>query len=920
MRFFQSSTSLTLAPGAQGTIVVAYIFAAPVAIPGCNAAPCASIKPQSPQFLGDPAAPNNGATAIDSLTGYKSCTDLNSSGFCEQTNALGQDEWKVVPGSLLGKAYTAQAVFNAKFLLPFAPDPPNFFLIPGDNAVTVLWQPTTSEVDGDPYYSVASNVNNPLYDPNYRQFDVEGYRIYRGRVDNGDELSLVAQFDYAGTVFKDYDGIVNAINTCAPSNTPVPVMTLCPVPYSNPWAPGVPRTVANDNPLVGTVTQVLPANRLLLANGLVYDTKTDTVITGAASGGKPPLTDTGVPFVFVDVNVRNNFRYFYVVTAFDVNSIVSGPTTLESSKAGTVAVVPQAPASNVVQTGVLSTAMYGRGVNQSAVFPSVPSIDATKGTFSGPFPPANGGVLGFVGQFASQVVGSSGSLIARLDSFHLGQVDLSGCCGGSDPAGGLPIHYFFMLGNGTDSVKVDVPIQQQLDAPASVAVLFNALKVDSTLAAVYGGGSGYVLKGQFEPTIASSPKSGDWGIGLGLGEPGFTAADFTAAGATGARYNGVRWFDGPSPANNEVTANPISGSCGSGTSACPAAGTLSFPNAGALTGVTAVYQPLSYTMFNREWRNMAETQAGARRAADYNVYWGAAGKVDSVIDVTHNVKVPFQSTNVNGGWGILNTSAQGAGGYDTRPTVLTPTDWTCVEPFRTLAPGKAGDFFQCTSATPFLLSQTATLGSVAFGSGDNQSTSAPKSVKNTANIEPNPGFAMYVAGTISFFEMTTLPASGKVWALRDYTGVVYGGTGTGGSPNNGPYSFAPTVRPFTALGAEVHVQYDVVNQVNAATNQGLDQVHTIPDPYYVTNAYENTYDNHIIKFVNLPTQATIRIYSASGVLVRVLQYSSPEYGGALDWNVKNRNNQVVASGVYFYQIESGNARRIGRMTIVTFAK
>ena len=112
----------------------------------------------------------------------------------------------------------------------------------------------------------------------------------------------------------------------------------------------------------------------------------------------------------------------------------------------------------------------------------------------------------------------------------------------------------------------------------------------------------------------------------------------------------------------------------------------------------------------------------------------------------------------------------------------------------------------------------------------------------------------------------------------------------------------------------------MVNQVDSVTNQGLAQVHTIPDPYYVTNAYENTYDNHIIKFVNLPTQATIRIYSSSGVLIRVLQYSSPELGGALDWNVKNRNNQVVASGVYFYQIESGDARHIGRMTIVTFAK
>ena len=44
------------------------------------------------------------------------------------------------PNSLLGKSYTAQAVFDAKFLLPFAPDAPKFFLIPSNNQVTVVWQ------------------------------------------------------------------------------------------------------------------------------------------------------------------------------------------------------------------------------------------------------------------------------------------------------------------------------------------------------------------------------------------------------------------------------------------------------------------------------------------------------------------------------------------------------------------------------------------------------------------------------------------------------------------------------------------------------------------------------------------------------------------------------------------------------------
>ena len=41
----------------------------------------------------------------------------------------------------------------------------------------------------------------------------------------------------------------------------------------------------------------------------------------------------------------------------------------------------------------------------------------------------------------------------------------------------------------------------------------------------------------------------------------------------------------------------------------------------------------------------------------------------------------------------------------------------------------------------------------------------------------------------------------------------------------------------------------------------------------------------------------------------------------MDWDVRNRNNQVVASGVYFYHIESpSGARRVGRMTIINFAQ
>ena len=55
------------------------------------------------------------------------------------------------------------------------------------------------------------------------------------------------------------------------------------------------------------------------------------------------------------------------------------------------------------------------------------------------------------------------------------------------------------------------------------------------------------------------------------------------------------------------------------------------------------------------------------RAADYNVYWGAGGMMDSVIDVTHNVSVPvalIQGTGIltlGGTWGILNHCHRASG-------------------------------------------------------------------------------------------------------------------------------------------------------------------------------------------------------------------------------------------------------------------
>jgi hypothetical protein len=55
----------------------------------------------------------------------------------------------------------------------------------------------------------------------------------------------------------------------------------------------------------------------------------------------------------------------------------------------------------------------------------------------------------------------------------------------------------------------------------------------------------------------------------------------------------------------------------------------------------------------------------------------------------------------------------------------------------------------------------------------------------------------------------------------------------------------------------------------------------------------------------------------SGILVAVLEHHDPAGSGQLVWDARNRGGQVVATGVYFYHVETPEgAEKIGRMTVI----
>lgn len=905
-RFFQSSTALTLPPGASGSIVVAYIHAAPVATASCGAG--CDVNPGNPLLLTNAVQLGaNGGTAnvIDSLTGFKGYSDVNSDGIVQQ------DEFSVVAGSLLGKAGVAQSVFDNKFLLPFAPESPEFFLVPGDHQVTVLWKPSTSETAGDPFFAVAQQptvldaggnvVANTLYDPNYRQFDIEGYRVYRGRVDAPNELQLLAQFDYSGTTITDYAGQVFPTDECAPE---LSIRVSCPVPFDS-VGPGLARftNIAYEltgTPLIGNVIQVQFGKRAALLSGKVIITSADTAVSGGGTSGScapsacPVLRNTGVPFVYTDATPRNNFRYFYAVTAFDINSFQSSPSSLESPRI-TKPATPVVAASNYSSVGsVVSSELFGRSVRNTSA--PLPTINATTGVFSGPFPASNAWSIG-LGAFVSQVLAQPGNLAATLDSITVGAAYAD-----------IPHQYWFTASANGQSLTFSIPLEQPDEIGTTTgSVAFSAVPIDSAQAAIYGGLGTYKLPGQVQISTVGPDYLSLWGRGCVNGRDGYT----TSAGCS---YNGSRFFNG----NTETLANPN----GCNTANFSNVPMTCYNNSGEATGAATIFQAQCYqSAGGNGCRQLTGITSGVWRAGDFKVYWGNGGVIDSVIDATTDIPVPGPldgyADHATATWGILNPAAAVAPSPDAS-TSLTNKDFACVEPFRTLAQGS----FTCPAGTPaYLLSNTAQPGPVGFFSGGSYPPTVPV-VPATNN-----GIGLYIVGDMFTIEFTggVVPPSGTVWTLRKYVGAITGGNGSGGDEGPFAYSNPEAFLPLTALGAQIRVNFTVTNTVSAPTFAGLKAVHTVPDPYYVTNEFEQSTDNKVIKFVNLPQRAIIRIYSSSGILVNILEHNSATFGGDETWNVRNRNNQVVASGVYFYHIEAngvsgGTARRVGRMTIVNFAQ
>src|SRR5690606_17060343 len=462
----------------------------------------------------------------------------------------------------------------------------------------------------------------------------------------------------------------------------------------------------------------------------------------------------------IDNEVQNGLTYYYAVTAFDINSINStgaGNTSLESARI-TKRVSPRVGPGNL--TGAtIQAGMFGRsGLLTDKEFPKA---DPATGKLNKRFPPSDAVSLSLAG-FVGELLPGPGEISLRLDSIRVT---------GFAAASSITALFNYTLSSPLGETKLALSrTVSALAGITSTSGSFPALVADPAQAAKYGAPAGeYGISGSYTIRYPGL-------YYIGTRSRGCLNAAAGSASAGSCSYNGPRWFAG----DNETKDHPNSSNPGRWNTGLSRE---DFNNAGELPGVTTIYEPRSYDDYtSSSWRDAEAMMGIFGGGADYKVYWGANGVVDSVIDVTHDVPVPF-NTQVNASWGILNASATGVDGYPDQRTELSVSDMSCVHPLRAITS------LGCT-APVVELSNTVVPGPVVYGAtaSGGASSSGSTNAERTAPVAAGQGFVFYLKGHAFLIELAGgLPEAGTVWTMRDYVGVVRGGTGRAG--NFGAYAF-----------------------------------------------------------------------------------------------------------------------------------
>jgi hypothetical protein len=141
-------------------------------------------------------------------------------------------------------------------------------------------------------------------------------------------------------------------------------------------------------------------------------------------------------------------------------------------------------------------------------------------------------------------------------------------------------------------------------------------------------------------------------------------------------------------------------------------------------------------------------------------------------------------------------------------------------------------------------------------------------------------------------------------------------------PHNGSVAELKIKTPFkTGDIYKFTTTVPVVDVPKAKTD--MNKIAVVPNPYVGAARWEpqrltsTGRGDRRIYFINLPQEATIRIYTISGDHVRTLYHISSLFDGQEPWDLKSDGQMDIAPGVYIYQVDApGIGSRVDKFAII----
>lgn len=148
---------------------------------------------------------------------------------------------------------------------------------------------------------------------------------------------------------------------------------------------------------------------------------------------------------------------------------------------------------------------------------------------------------------------------------------------------------------------------------------------------------------------------------------------------------------------------------------------------------------------------------------------------------------------------------------------------------------------------------------------------------------------------------------------RYYAGGVYTIADTGTKVLE---SFYYSVISVDAAGNTSGKTNITLHQTQLGGTEKLETVVVVPNPYIVRSGFTGAGNiDNTIGFFNLPKKCTIKIISYSGQLIETIEHNSGLY--SVEYFKTTRNNQVIASGVYFFVVETPDGNRThGKFVVI----